>query len=131
MRNIDWDKAHKIFQRDKEDIFELLKKESEKHPRIRDVLLVLAAGTFISAAVIMPGLPIVLKPFIWQGDGFKNCREMANAKLKLRNLKYCTGGAGNGSSARRPTEGPRTEGPVPVTGPVRHLRASKLFHFDR
>jgi len=32
-------------------------------PRVKDVLILLGAGTFLTASLIMPGLPIVLKPY--------------------------------------------------------------------
>ncbi|MBI2326971.1 hypothetical protein HYU92_01520 [Candidatus Curtissbacteria bacterium] len=33
-------------------------------PRVKDVLVLLAAGTFLAASVIFPGLPLVVKPFL-------------------------------------------------------------------
>lgn len=33
-------------------------------PKIKDILILLGAGTFLAASLVMPGLPIVLKPFL-------------------------------------------------------------------
>lgn len=33
-------------------------------PKVRDILYLLAGGTFLAASIIMPGLPLVLKPFL-------------------------------------------------------------------
>ena len=33
-------------------------------PKVKDILTLLGAGSFIAASLIMPGLPIVLKPFL-------------------------------------------------------------------
>lgn len=33
-------------------------------PKVKDILLLLAGGTFLAASFIMPGLPLVLKPFL-------------------------------------------------------------------
>lgn len=33
-------------------------------PKIRDILILLGTGTFLAASLVMPGLPIVLKPFL-------------------------------------------------------------------
>lgn len=74
MESVDWEKAYKIFQEDKKDIFDTLKREGERHPRIKDVLLILASGTLVSAAILMPGLPAVFSPFLWEGKGFKKGR---------------------------------------------------------
>mgnify|MGYP001619974877 CR=1 FL=1 len=39
-------------------------KEELINPKVRNVLLFLGAGAFLAASVIMPGFPIVLKPFM-------------------------------------------------------------------
>ncbi len=33
-------------------------------PKVKDVLILLSAGTFLAASLIMPGLPLVLKPYL-------------------------------------------------------------------
>ncbi|MBI2613152.1 MAG: hypothetical protein HYW62_00020 [Candidatus Levybacteria bacterium] len=33
-------------------------------PKVKDVLMLLGAGTFLAASIIMPGLPMALKPFL-------------------------------------------------------------------
>lgn len=39
-------------------------KEQKIDPKVKDVLLMLGAGTFIAASFVMPGLPLILKPFL-------------------------------------------------------------------
>lgn len=39
-------------------------KEGKIDPKVKDVLLLLGAGAFLGASLIMPGLPVVLKPFL-------------------------------------------------------------------
>lgn len=34
------------------------------NPKVKDVLLLLGVGTFLAASIIMPGLPILLKPYL-------------------------------------------------------------------
>ncbi len=33
-------------------------------PRVKDILILLGAGTFLATSLVMPGLPIVLKPYL-------------------------------------------------------------------
>src|SRR5258706_2778647 len=33
-------------------------------PKVKDILLLLGAGTFLTASIIMPGLPLLAKPFL-------------------------------------------------------------------
>lgn len=40
------------------------KKQAKIDPKVKDVLILLGAGTFIAASLLMPGLPLALKPFI-------------------------------------------------------------------
>lgn len=72
--NIDWGKAYKIFYNDKENILQALRRGVERYPYVKEVLLILAAGTLVSAALLMPGLPRVLAPFVWQVKGYKKDR---------------------------------------------------------
>ncbi len=39
-------------------------KTEKVDPKVKDVLLLLGAGTFLAASVVFPGLPIIAKPFI-------------------------------------------------------------------
>ena len=40
-------------------------KDSQKNnPKVKDVLILLGVGVFLAGSLIMPGLPIVLKPFL-------------------------------------------------------------------
>ena len=42
-----------------------MKPNSKKiDPKIKDILLLLGTGTFLATSLIMPGLPMVLKPFL-------------------------------------------------------------------
>ena len=38
--------------------------KSKIDPKVKDVLLLLGAGTFLAASILMPGLPLTLKPFL-------------------------------------------------------------------
>lgn len=42
----------------------LQNEEKRINPKVKDVLILLGAGTFLVASIIMPGLPLVLKPFL-------------------------------------------------------------------
>jgi len=33
-------------------------------PKVKEVLMLLGAGTFLAASIVMPNLPMVLKPFL-------------------------------------------------------------------
>lgn len=70
--NVDWEKAYKIFYNDKENILHTLRRETERYPYVKEIMLILAAGTIISAAIIMPGLPRLLRA--WNGKGYKRYR---------------------------------------------------------
>ena len=74
MDQIDWEKAKKIFFRDKERILDTLNREQERYPYAREVLALLAAGVLVSAAFIMPGLPRVASSIFWQGKGYRKNR---------------------------------------------------------
>lgn len=74
MENVDWEKANKIFQKDKESILKLLEKETNRHPRVKEILTILAAGTAISAVFLMPGLARILPQEGWNADGYKKHR---------------------------------------------------------
>lgn len=62
-------------------------KDSEKiNPKVKDILILLGAGVFLTGSLIMPGLPLVLKPFIdekrrrdekeWEKYNFYNLRKL-------------------------------------------------------
>lgn len=74
MKEIDWDKAQKIFQKDREGILESLKKETERYPYSGEVLTILAAGAVIGASLIMPGVSKTIASTIWHGKGYKKRR---------------------------------------------------------
>lgn len=74
MEKVDWEKAYKIFYSEREDILQSLKREVNRYPYVKEILLILAAGTVISAALLMPGLGRVLNPSLWQGRGYRKDR---------------------------------------------------------
>lgn len=41
-----------------------MKSPFKKDPRVKEILVLLGIGTFLAASIIMPGLPIALKPFL-------------------------------------------------------------------
>lgn len=61
------------------------------NPKVKDILLLLAAGVFIPAAVIFPGLPLVIKPFLdyKREKDYKEWKKFNQARLKqtLRRLQ--------------------------------------------
>ena len=80
MKNIDWEKAHEIFYSDKQAILTTLEREVSRYPYLKEILLILAAGTVISAAFLMPGLAKILTPVVWQGRGYKKDRLLQTLK---------------------------------------------------
>lgn len=69
-----WEKAVKLFEPEKESLFQQLEKKIGEYPYVKEILTILAAGTFLSACLVMPGLPRILKPFIWQEKGYRRKR---------------------------------------------------------
>lgn len=86
MENIDWEKAYKIFYNEKENILQDLKREVERYPYVKEILIILAAGTVISAALLMPGIAKTLSPRIWQGKGY-NRRRLGQTLKRLHKQK--------------------------------------------
>lgn len=70
----DWEKTYRIFYNDKENILHALKRETERYPYVKEILLILAAGTLISAALVMPGVAKLFTPSVWNGKGYKRYR---------------------------------------------------------
>lgn len=73
-KHIDWEKAYKIFYNDKENILHALRRETERYPYIREILIILAAGMLFSAALLMPGLAKILPRSSWDGKGYRRYR---------------------------------------------------------
>lgn len=73
-KQVDWQKAYKIFYNDKENILHALRRETERYPYVKEILIILAAGTLISAAILMPGIAKLLTPSVWNGKGYKRYR---------------------------------------------------------
>lgn len=86
MENIDWQRAYKIFYNDKENILHSLRREVNRYPYVKEILIILAAGTVISAALLMPGLGKIIKPSIWQGRGY-NKRRLNQSLKRLHKQK--------------------------------------------
>lgn len=86
MNEADWDKAYKIFHDDKEEILHLLGRGVDRYPYVKEILLILAAGTLISAALLMPGLGRVIRPNIWKGNGYRKDR-LRQVLNRLKNRK--------------------------------------------
>ncbi len=53
-------------------------------PRVKDILMLLGGGAFLAASLIMPGLPIVLKPYL---DHKRKNEEKEWEKFNLFRLK--------------------------------------------
>jgi len=51
-----------IFKKDRKEY--LTRKMKKVDPRVKDILILLGAGTFLATSLVMPGLPIVLKPYL-------------------------------------------------------------------
>lgn len=60
-------------------------KSNKVDPRVRDILLLLGAGTFLVASIVMPGLPIILKPIL---EEKRKKDEKEWKKFNLWRLKY-------------------------------------------
>lgn len=73
-KHIDWEKAHQIFYNDKENILHALRRKTERYPYVKEILIILAAGTLISAAFLMPGLAKILPRSSWDGKGYRRYR---------------------------------------------------------
>lgn len=67
-------KAYKLFYNDKENLLHALRRGTERYPYVKEILLILAAGTVISAAFLMPGVARLLSPSVWQGREYKRNR---------------------------------------------------------
>jgi len=71
---IDWENAQKIFDKDREAILNRLNREINRYPYAKEILLLLAGGILISAALLMPGIHRAIPSSIWQGKGYKKYR---------------------------------------------------------
>ncbi len=74
METVEWNKAYKIFYSDKEAILADLKREVNRYPYLKEILVILAAGTLISAALVMPDIAKLINPRIWRGEGYRKDR---------------------------------------------------------
>ncbi len=57
-------------------------------PRVKDILMLLGAGAFLAASLVMPGLPIVLKPYL---DHRRKNEEKEWEKFNLFRLRQVIG----------------------------------------
>lgn len=74
IEKIDWEKAQKIFYSDKEAILNQIKREINRYPYVKEIMLLLAGGLLISAALLMPGLHRAIPPSVWEGKEYKKYR---------------------------------------------------------
>lgn len=86
MSEIDWDKAEKIFKKDKENILDSLEKNLDRYPYSKEILTLLAAGVVISAVLFMPGIGKVFSSSVWSGEGY-NKRRLKQVLKRFENKK--------------------------------------------
>lgn len=70
-------------------------------PRVKDVLLLLGAGAFLAASIIMPGLPLVVKPYLdkkirdeqkeWEKFNTWRLRQVLNRLEKQKDVEIIGG----------------------------------------
>jgi len=70
----------------------MAKQNEEKiNPKTKDILLLLGVGTFITASIIAPGLPLAIKPFLdlKRENDYRKWKQFNQARLKqvLKRLK--------------------------------------------
>lgn len=89
LENLNWEKAAKIFAPEKENWEKKLKKGIEKYPLTKDLLIILAAGGFVSLALIAPPLAgMIGKEIKWRERTKFNQRLERLKKRKLINITY-------------------------------------------
>lgn len=92
MDELNWEKAAKIFAPEKENWDKKIKKGIEKYPLTKDLLMILAAGGFVSLAIVAPGLAaFVAKEIKWGERAKLNQRLERLKKRKLINILYKNG----------------------------------------
>lgn len=74
LKDINWDKVEKIFASEKESILKKLEREISRYPYAKEILYLLAGGGVLAACLVAPGLSMVLKPFVYNGKGYKKWR---------------------------------------------------------
>lgn len=74
IEKVEWEKAQKIFDKDREAILDRLTREINRYPYAKEILLLLASGMLISAALLMPGISRAIPSYLWQGKGYKKYR---------------------------------------------------------
>lgn len=60
LEKVNWEKVQAVFAPEKESYFQRIKRGIEKYPLAKDALLILAGAGFVSLAVLMPGLAMVV-----------------------------------------------------------------------
>ncbi|PIU03395.1 hypothetical protein COT44_03045 [Candidatus Shapirobacteria bacterium CG08_land_8_20_14_0_20_39_18] len=89
--NIDWERAEKIFGQESRTILEQLKGQTQRYPYVKEILCLLAVGTFISGTLVFPGLPIALAPLVKEFDKYQGGRLGQTVKrLKKQRLVEVT-----------------------------------------
>lgn len=83
LKDVDWEKVNEIFRPEKESILKQIEREIDRYPQAKEVLYFLAGGGLLAACLVAPGLPMVLKPFIYGGKAYRKSR----LKQTLKRLK--------------------------------------------
>ncbi len=87
LKNVDWEKAEKIFSADKKYWLQKLVKEEKSKIPARELLTILAAGTVIVLSFAIPALPMAVAPFVigknkfQQGEFNRNLKRFEKQKL--------------------------------------------------
>ncbi len=86
LKKIDWEKVNKIFAPEKKAILEILEEESNRYPHVKEILLLLAAGSVLSLSVLFPTFPMILTPFLsWSKYNKGRFKQTVN-RLKAKKL---------------------------------------------
>lgn len=64
LSKINFDKLEKIFAPEKKELLEILREESRRYPYIKEILLLLAAGSVLTLTVLFPTFPMMVAPFL-------------------------------------------------------------------
>lgn len=86
LNKVDWEKVNKIFTPEKKAILEILKEESNRYPYVKEILLLLAAGSILGLSVLFPTFPMILAPFLpWNKYNRGRFKQTIN-RLKTQKL---------------------------------------------
>lgn len=86
LNKIDWEKVERIFAPEKKEILAILKEESNRYPYIKEILLLLAAGSVLGLSALFPIFPMILAPFLpWNKYNKGRFKQTIN-RLKTQKL---------------------------------------------